>query len=43
MGDVLTKTHEQGGLGFGTIGSSLLLGSVLIVIILATMDRSQRN
>jgi len=43
MGDVLTKTHEQGGLGFGTIGSSLVLASVLIVLIFATRDRNRRN
>ena len=33
LGDVLTKTHEQGGLGFGTIGSS----AVLLVILMAFM------
>jgi uncharacterized membrane-anchored protein len=43
MGDVLTKTHEQGGLGFGTIGASLVLASVLIVLIFATRDRNQRS
>jgi uncharacterized membrane-anchored protein len=43
MGDVLTKTHDQGGLGFGTIGSSLVLGSVLIVLIFATRDRNQQS
>jgi uncharacterized membrane-anchored protein len=34
MGDVLTKT--KGGLGFGTIGSSLVLLSILVVCILWT-------
>ncbi len=34
MGDLLTKTHEKGGLGFGTAGSSLVLLSFLIVCIL---------
>lgn len=33
-GDLLTKTHEKGGLGFGTIGSSLVLVSLLIFFIL---------
>ena len=33
MGDVLTKTHEKGGLGFGTIGSSLVLALILITTI----------
>lgn len=37
MGDVLTKSHEKGGLNFGTIGSSLVLGSILLVLILVTM------
>ena len=36
MGDVLTKSHEKGGLDFGTIGSSLILGSILIILILHT-------
>jgi uncharacterized membrane-anchored protein len=35
-GDLLTKTHEKGGLGFGTIGSSLVLGGILLVLILLT-------
>ena len=32
-GDLLTKTHEKGGLGFGTIGSSVVLASVLILLV----------
>lgn len=36
LGDVLTKTHEKGGLGFGTIGSSIVLLSILGVCILFT-------
>jgi len=34
MGDVLTKSHEKGGLNFGTMGSSIVLGSILGVLIL---------
>ncbi len=34
MGDVLTKSKEKGGLNFGTIGSSLVLGSILGALIL---------
>jgi uncharacterized membrane-anchored protein len=30
LGDILTKTHEQGGLDLGTIGSSLVLGAFLV-------------
>ena len=33
MGDVLTKTHAKGGLNFGTIGSSLVLASILGALI----------
>jgi len=33
MGDVLTKGSERGGLGFGTIGSSVVLASVLIALV----------
>ena len=36
MGDVLTKTREKGGLNFGTIGSSIVLGSILVILILYT-------
>jgi uncharacterized membrane-anchored protein len=30
FGDLLTKTHEKGGLGFGTIGSSAVLAAILV-------------
>jgi uncharacterized membrane-anchored protein len=36
MGDVLTKPHEKGGLGFGTIGSSAILGAVLVILVVYT-------
>jgi len=36
VGDVLTKPPASGGVGFGTIGSSLVLFSVLLVLILCT-------
>jgi len=36
LGDVLTKAHEKGGLAFGTIGSSIVLLSILGVCILFT-------
>lgn len=39
MGDVLTKPPAQGGLGFGTIGSSAVLATVLVAVILYTMRR----
>jgi len=34
LGDVLTKPHEKGGLDFGTVGSSAVLGGVLLVLVL---------
>lgn len=33
LGDFLTKPHEKGGLDFGTIGSSLVLAAVLVVLV----------
>lgn len=43
MGDVLTKTPERGGLGFGTIGSSAVLAVALVGVILYTMRRELRR
>jgi len=40
MGDCLTKKPELGGLGFGTIGSSIVLAVVLIAVISYTMWRT---
>lgn len=42
LGDVLTKVHEKGGLGFGTIGSSIVLASILGVCILFTTLKQKR-
>ncbi len=36
MGDVLTKSTAKGGLNFGTIGSSSVLGAILVMLILYT-------
>lgn len=36
MGDLLTKAHEKGGFGFGTIGSSLVLATILVFFVLLT-------
>jgi uncharacterized membrane-anchored protein len=42
LGDILTKTHAQGGLDLGTIGSSIALGIFLVVcVLLAGRNRSQ--
>jgi len=38
IGDVLTKSRDKGGLGFGTVGSSAILAGVLLTFIaLATL------
>ena len=34
MGDLLTKSHEKGGFDFGTIGSSLILASILLFFVM---------
>lgn len=36
MGDFLVKSHEKGGLNFGTIGSSIILGIILVTFIFYT-------
>ena len=36
LGDVLTKSHEKGGLNFGTVGSSIVLLSILVVCVVFT-------
>jgi uncharacterized membrane-anchored protein len=36
LGDLLTKPLQQGGLGFGTVGSSAILTTVLVALILYT-------
>ena len=42
LGDVLTKTYDKGGLGFGTIGSSIVLLSILGACILVTTLKHRR-
>ncbi len=41
FGDLLTKSHEKGGLDFGTVGSSLILACLLVVFIVL-MERHNR-
>ena len=43
LGDLLTKTGDQGGLGFGTIGSSTVLAAVLIILIVTTSGAAAKN
>ena len=42
FGDLLTKSHEKGGLDFGTIGSSLVLATILFSVIIYTDFRNRR-
>ena len=43
MGDLLTKSYEKGGLGFGTIGSSAVLAAILVSLIVWTIYREKRT
>jgi len=43
MGDVLTKPAEKGGLNFGTIGSSVILGVILVMLVLYTTWYQQKE
>lgn len=44
VGDVLTKSHEQGGLDFGTVGSSAILAAILLtsLVMLASWSMASR-
>jgi uncharacterized membrane-anchored protein len=41
LGDLLTKTYDNGGFDMGTIGSSLILTGALVAFILFTSRRSE--
>lgn len=43
MGDVLTKTPDKGGLGFGTVGSSAILASILVVLVVRAVIVGRRS
>lgn len=42
VGDVLTKSKAKGGLNFGTIGSSAILASVLVGMVVWSMVKERR-
>lgn len=42
FGDLLTKTHEKGGLNFGTQGSSLILFVLLAILIVYSTQQNKR-
>jgi len=43
VGDLFTKSVPKGGLGFGTIGSSLILLTILIILIIRSVKTEKRN
>lgn len=42
VGDLLTKPTEKGGLAFGTVGSSLILAFLLVILIFYTSNTQKR-
>jgi uncharacterized membrane-anchored protein len=42
FGDLLTKMPDKGGLGFGTIGSSLVLAVILVGLVIYTSRRDRK-
>jgi uncharacterized membrane-anchored protein len=42
-GDFISKPTTAGGLGYGTIGASAVLGSILVVLILYTYRQQRQN
>jgi uncharacterized membrane-anchored protein len=43
FGDLLTKPHEKGGLGYGTKGASLILLMLLIVLTIYETIRQRKH
>lgn len=42
FGDVLTKSHEKGGLDLGTMGSSAVLAAILVVLVARATTKERR-
>ena len=42
VGDLLTKMHEKGGLGLGTVGSSVVLFAMLVALIVITSKQKTK-
>ncbi len=42
FGDLLTKPIEKGGLGFGTVGSSMILAVLLVAFVVYTISLEKR-
>lgn len=43
FGDLLTKTTDKGGLGFGTQGSSLILFTILVILVIYVSFKDVKN
>jgi len=43
MGDFLVKSHEKGGLDFGTIGSSEILRTILVAFVIYTTLKAKKT
>jgi uncharacterized membrane-anchored protein len=43
LGDVLTKSHDKGGLDFGTVGSSLVLLGILVVLVVGATLQNRKS
>ncbi|EGW41632.1 membrane protein [Desulfosporosinus sp. OT] len=43
MGDFLTKSHQKGGLNSGTIGSSVILVTILIAFVIYTTHKAKTS
>ena len=43
FGDLLTKTPDKGGLGFGTIGSSAILATILVGLVIYTSIKDSQH
>lgn len=43
FGDLLTKTQDKGGLNFGTIGSSIILFTILVVLIINSIIKLNKQ
>ena len=41
VGDLLTKDHDAGGLGFGTVGSSAIVAATVVVLVVVAHVRQR--
>jgi len=43
FGDLLTKSHQNGGLGFGTVGASIFLALILVSMVIYSSIKTKRE